>query len=360
MEDPVTAEMNDTDNEMPQNIDTKCVAVSTCVANSGDHRKVVSHIFGRNKACTRELPNNLWIFWCRKHYQRFKYRNEDDEKWHTVQLGLVRQQLDTFEDWGEVRSWTIALRKAEQDALIKENKNGVAYTNHVSSCWERFLIPYLGTNKTFVQVRRVLEVIQREFNEPEFLNRDKKLKTFPGVEFLPNIRKATEVKKPATKKGEITYKKITLDQPAFNRKTRANTEYLRELVAKKGEASNASKSPSTMSEKDKSPESVERSDTSATLKHETAIPNTAVNDPTNSKSVVTTAVTPSSSKALPTKRKSMTLAHKAALDDQHNETPAKRNETPTKRRRLTRGFEKHGSDGDETTLTDTKEGNDEY
>ena len=337
---------------MPQNIDTKCVAVSTCVANSGDHRKVVSHIFGRNKACTRELPNNLWIFWCRKHYQRFKYRNEDDQKWHTVQLGLVRQQLDAFEDWGEIRSWTIALRKAEQDTLTKENKNGVAYTNHVSSCWERFLIPYLGMNKTFAQVRRVLEDIQREFNEPEYLNRDKKLKTFPGVEFLPNVRKATEAKKPATKKGEITYKKITLDQPAFSRKTRANTEYLKEIAAKKGEASNTSKSSSIMSEKDKSPESVNGSDTSATLKHETAIRYTAVNDPTDSKSVDTT-VTPSSSKALPTKRKSLTPIHKAALDDQHNETP-------TKRRRLTRGFEKHGSEGEETTLTDTKEGNGEY
>ena len=42
-----------------------------------DHRKVVSHIFGRNKACTRKLPENLWRLWCRKHYQRFKYRAED-------------------------------------------------------------------------------------------------------------------------------------------------------------------------------------------------------------------------------------------------------------------------------------------
>ena len=55
-----------------------------------DHRKVVSHIFGRNKACTRKLPENLWILWCRKHYQRFKYRAEDAENWHTIQLGLVR------------------------------------------------------------------------------------------------------------------------------------------------------------------------------------------------------------------------------------------------------------------------------
>ena len=107
--------LTDTDDDTSQHIDIKCVAVSTCVANSEDHRKVVSHIFGRNKSCTRDLPNNLWIYWCRKHYQRFKYRAEDAEKWHTRQMELVRQQLRIFENWGQVRSWTIALRKAEHD-----------------------------------------------------------------------------------------------------------------------------------------------------------------------------------------------------------------------------------------------------
>ena len=89
------------------------MAVPTCLANSGDHRKVVSHIFGRNKGRTRALPDHLWIYWCRKHYQRLKYRAEDTESWHTRQLGLVRTQLQTFENWGQVRSWDIDLRKAE-------------------------------------------------------------------------------------------------------------------------------------------------------------------------------------------------------------------------------------------------------
>ena len=104
-------------------IDAECVAVSTCVANSGDHRKVVSHIFGRNKACTRDLPDELWIFWYRKHYQRFKYRAEDAENWHIIQLGLVRTQLQTFEDWGQVSSWTVALRR-EVITLQKKKYRG--------------------------------------------------------------------------------------------------------------------------------------------------------------------------------------------------------------------------------------------
>ena len=73
-------------------------------------------------------------------------------------------------------------------------------------------MPYLSANKTFAKVREVLDVIRRNFDEEEHKNRDKRLKTFPSVEFLPTIYIATEVKKAApAKKGEITYKKITLD-----------------------------------------------------------------------------------------------------------------------------------------------------
>ena len=299
----------DVDDDASQHIDTKCVAVATCVANSGDHRKVVSHIFGRNKGCTRDLPNHLWIFWCRKHYQRFKYRAEDAENWHTIQLGLVRNQLQMFEDWGEVRTWTIALRKSEQDALAKENKNGVTTpTNYASSCWERFLVPYLGHNKTFAQIRQVLQVIEHKFNEAEYRNREKKSKTFPGVEFLPTVHKAKVVKKPALKKGEVAYKKITLDQPAFNRKTRANS-LIKSMAAKQAEGSNPRKSSGTPIKKSKSPD--------------TANTNMDLD-----------------SKALNKKRTSTTPST-ATTSISDAGTPL------SKRRRLTRGYEKHGSDGED-------------
>ncbi|KAF6218391.1 hypothetical protein HO133_005738 [Letharia lupina] len=343
------ADGTDTDNDAPQPIDTKCVAVSTCVANSGDHRKVVSHIFGRNKACTRDLPNDLWIFWCRKHYQRFKYRAEDAENWHTIQLGLVRNQLQTFEDWGHVRNWTIALRKTEQDALAKENKNGVTYTNYISSCWERFLVPYLGSSKSFARVREVLNVIERKFNEAEYRNRDKKLKTFPGVEFLPAVQKTKEVKKPAAKKGEIGYKKITLDQPAFNRKTRANIQFIKDMAAKKAESSPSPKRSGTGPAKDKSPDTDSASDASATKKRKTPAADIATNDTAHHKRnpLDTTAVTPTS-KALPTKRTSFTTT---------TETPPTftSKALPTKRRRLTRGYEKHASEGEDTTFMEEEE-----
>ena len=296
---------------------------------------MVSHIFGRNKACTRDLPNELWIFWCRKHYQRFKYRAEDAENWHILQLGLVRTQLQTFEDWGQVRSWTIAIRKAEADALAKEDNNGITYTNHIATCWERFLVPYLGSNKTFAQVREVLQVIERKFNEEEYRNRDKKLKTFPGVEFLPFVPKAKEAKKPAVKKGENGYKKITLDQPAFSLKTRANTQFIKDMAAKKASASasasNTPKSSGTPSKKEKSPDTDNTSNASASKKRKTSPTDPAADDASPSRSNINDASSQTTAgfrfKPLPTKR----------------------------RRRLTRGYEKHGEDGEDTTPLEKKD-----
>lgn len=241
--------------------DIKCVAVSTCLSNSGDHRKIVSHVFGRNKACTRELPRNLWIFWCRKHYQRFKYRAENNGNWHYMQLRLVGQQLQIFQDWGHVRSWTVSLRKSKQATLAKEDESSIMHNNNVSTCWERCLVPFLGPKKTFADVRQILAAIERKFDEAEWCRYNMKLKSFPGVEFLPILhahQKVSRARKPAAKKGQSLYKKITLDQPAFNRKTRANLQYIKEKAqfikeraAKKTQALNTPKGSRAAFQKDK-------------------------------------------------------------------------------------------------------------
>ena len=294
------------------------MAVATCLASSSDHRKVVSHIFGRNKACTLELPKDLWIFWCRKHYQRRKYRAEKLENWHTTQLGLVHEQLDKFEDWGKIHTWTISLRKTEQLALDKENEDGTGYTNHLSSCWERFLVPYLGANKSFAQIRDVLTVIENKFKEAEYMNRKVKHKTFPGVEFLPCVQQVKEAKKPTPKKG-TGYKKITLDQAV--RKTDVNKKYIREMAAKKGLPS---KTPKTS----RSP--------SASKKLQT--PDTD----TTASAAIKKRETPATDNA--------TAHHKRKAVDQvsDSENPL----TKRRRRRLTRGFEKHGSEGESSFLDD--------
>ena len=335
----------DTDEDTSQRIDTKCMAVSTCVANSDDHRKVVSHIFGRNKACTRELPDSLWIYWCRKHYQRFKYRHEDLGTWHTRQMSLVGQQLQIFENCGQIPSWTIALRKAEHNKLAEEDKDN----DEPRTCWERFLVPYLGVNKTFTKVREVLDVIQRKFNEEEFNKRDKKSKLFPGVEFLPNIHKNKKPKKPAAKKGEITYKKITLDQPAFNRKTRLNAQYIKEKAAKKAEKSTTLKSSRIPSVNDKSADIENHPHEIATVKREPPMTDNGTINPADTMHKSFNYITTMTPSFNVVKRKSMTPIHKTPLNDQPNSQP-------TKRRRLTRGYEKHGSDDEDTTFIENQNG----
>ncbi|KAL2849252.1 hypothetical protein BJY01DRAFT_210996 [Aspergillus pseudoustus] len=42
-------------------------------------RKIVSHIFGRNKNTTKRIPGEIWEVYCRKHYQRTRYRSGADE-----------------------------------------------------------------------------------------------------------------------------------------------------------------------------------------------------------------------------------------------------------------------------------------
>ena len=346
--------ITDTDDDTSQYIDTLCVAVATCLADSGDHRKVVSHIFGRNKTCTRALPHDLWILWCRKHYQRMKYRAEENGIWHLRQMELVRRQLRIFENWGKVRSWTIALRKEERNTLAnmkkgpKMNQDVGTDTDQTPTLWELFLVPYLGANKTFADVREVLDIIQHEFDGEEYKSRATKKKTFPGVEFLPTIHKAKKVKKPVSaKKGENTYKKITLDQPVFTAKTKANVE-AKEKAMEEAEASNTPKSSRTPSQKSKSPDINNQADSPATLKRDASTPDIgtiALSDAPRTP----VDKTPTSKGTNHTKHKSETRVRKAApLTKQHNSQS-------NKRRRLTRGYEKHGFDDADMTVMAKKE-----
>ena len=212
------------------------------------------------------------------------------------------------------------MRKTERNALDEENKSGTGYTNHLSSCWERFLVPYLGANKSFAQIRAVLTVIANKFDEAEYKNRDVKHKTFPGVEFLPYLQQAKEAKKPTPKK-ETGYKKITLDQ--FKRKTHANTEYIKKMAAKKG-------SPSKTSKSSRSP--------SASKKLQT--PDTD----TTASAAIKKRETPATDNGTVHNKK-----RKAVDQVSDSEGPITKRRH---RRRLTRGFEKHGSEEESSLLDD--------
>ncbi|KAL8774580.1 MAG: hypothetical protein Q9209_000953 [Squamulea sp. 1 TL-2023] len=163
-------------------IDPICAgeADGKCTLNSGDHRKVTSHIFGRNKRQTHQIPQGCWLRYCRKHYQRQKYRRPSD--WFETQLLLVDAQLDRLEEWGGVIDWTIQLRKKEREAVDEELKyeavHGCLPSGPLSR--ERFLLRYLGKNKTFAEVREVVNIINEECDRT-------KNNELPSFEFLPRI-----------------------------------------------------------------------------------------------------------------------------------------------------------------------------
>ncbi|KAI1184595.1 hypothetical protein F5B17DRAFT_72113 [Nemania serpens] len=95
-------------------------------------RKAISHIFGRNKVCTRMIPEHVWVHYCRKHYQRTRYHSA--QEYSKTQCHLVLLQIRLIHEWSEenrkngkpevVKNWTLSMRKREQIRVegMKSNK----------------------------------------------------------------------------------------------------------------------------------------------------------------------------------------------------------------------------------------------
>ncbi|KAI1380837.1 hypothetical protein F4677DRAFT_200032 [Hypoxylon crocopeplum] len=98
-------------------------------------RKAISHIFGRNKKCTRKIPPPVWVYFCRKHYQRSRYRNAHE--WARVQCDLVQRQLRRVQEWSDenkrtgyylvVRDWSLSMRKREQNRVQEKSNRKRSY-----------------------------------------------------------------------------------------------------------------------------------------------------------------------------------------------------------------------------------------
>lgn len=104
------------DEEKEQNSqDPSCEFAMPCRMNpspDGMHyRKVISHIFGRNKATTKLFPAHVWVHYCRKHYQRARYRAD---QWPFTQCELLLESLRRMEDWDGVENFKLTLRRREQ------------------------------------------------------------------------------------------------------------------------------------------------------------------------------------------------------------------------------------------------------
>ena len=170
-----------------------CQYTSQCNTGSQDYRKVISHIFGRNKKCTTQIPDSCWIIYCRKHYQRTRYRTSKAQvkNYFRIQFDNLARQLTRMEKWGGVRSWTIGLRKKEREILSAEDSAlaqlqapGASIDNEtvarIHRCRERYLLPYVGDNKTYDDVRHFTHAIQQEVERSGATE-------LPGFELLPDI-----------------------------------------------------------------------------------------------------------------------------------------------------------------------------
>ncbi|KAJ5111507.1 hypothetical protein N7532_002042 [Penicillium argentinense] len=100
--------------------DTQCEFAGTChmgpaTPNGTQHyRKIISHVFGRNKSATKIFPEHVWVHYCRKHYQRARYRAG---QWPFTQCELLLESLNRMESWGGVRSFELILRRREQERI---------------------------------------------------------------------------------------------------------------------------------------------------------------------------------------------------------------------------------------------------
>lgn len=197
----------------------KCSYCHICSTGS-PLRKVVSHIFGRNKLSTRQIPKNVWVYYCRKHYQRSRYRNP--RGFARQQVLLVKRQCERLQLWGGVKDWVIKVRRREELRMNREGDNGddldevddeleentageepepndggptsgessrrnsaAATRRRSSTGGNNWIMRHTGTEKTITDIYKLLEKIEVEVQE----NGGK----FPDVELLPNVDLAMAV-----------------------------------------------------------------------------------------------------------------------------------------------------------------------
>ncbi|KAH7326009.1 hypothetical protein B0I35DRAFT_474713 [Stachybotrys elegans] len=170
--------------------DPCCMFVEDC--NTGSQlRKAISHLFGRNKNCTQQIPKHVWVYYCRKHYQRVRYRNAST--YPLTQMSLVKTQLLRLQAWSAaneqegkgsvIESWDFSLRKREQKRLNNENADDSDEEqkgSHGGSVVPAWVINGLGRGYKTDQIMEIVERMYEELKEGE-------LSQIPEVEFLPNI-----------------------------------------------------------------------------------------------------------------------------------------------------------------------------
>ena len=170
----------------------RCMFVSNC--NTGSTlRKAISHFFGRNKDCTKRIPKELWVYYCRKHYQRIRYRNA--KTYPLNQMDLVLWQMRRLQAWDmayqvtdqapRIEFWTFALRKREEKRL--KNQTGDSEESDAEQA---------ATRDTPATPAWVKESVGGKYSTNQIIGMAQRLRDeihngqlggIPEVEFLPQI-----------------------------------------------------------------------------------------------------------------------------------------------------------------------------
>ncbi|RYO77914.1 hypothetical protein DL766_001887 [Monosporascus sp. MC13-8B] len=180
--------------------DIKCMYVDPCTTGS-QLRKAISHIFGRNKLCTRKIPPHVWVHYCRKHYQRCRYRNA--QNYARTQCELVQEQIHRIQAWSDenkrsgrgsiVNNWSLCMRKREQNRMKQKRRRAPNVDEEVPDADEDedravlngtavpdWLQAKTGDGYSTSQIEEIVVRLTEE------MGRDQ-LTQIPDIEILPNI-----------------------------------------------------------------------------------------------------------------------------------------------------------------------------
>ncbi|KAI0107146.1 hypothetical protein GGR51DRAFT_516444 [Nemania sp. FL0031] len=174
-------------------------------------RKAISHIFGRNKVCTRMIPNHIWVHLCRKHYQRSRYRSGHD--YAVRQCELVLQQIQRIHDWSEEnkkqgkisinKGWKLDMRKREKKRVEETENKKRRYSetdmdentsrgtkNNTATAVPTWLRLKCGEGYSTDEILEIMRRLQGEIQAKERAQ-------MPDLEILPDIvPDSTEETKP--------------------------------------------------------------------------------------------------------------------------------------------------------------------
>ncbi|CAK7246095.1 MAG: hypothetical protein STHCBS139747_007717 [Sporothrix thermara] len=190
-------------------------------------RKAISHIFGRNKLCTRMIPAGVWVHYCRKHYQRTRYRNGGE--YPQRQIGLVQVQVRRVQAWSDynagqncgpvLKDWSLSVRKREQlrldSKMATSGKKRPFHDDGAEDEEENFDDDRAEMSGTAVP-SWVVDQIGDGFSTPEILAIVDRLKSdidqgrlqqIPDIEILPNI--ITDGSKDVASSGILAKKTYT-------------------------------------------------------------------------------------------------------------------------------------------------------